>query len=79
MMSLSRSEKTAVRSQGARSRYGSGRGMYHLAAAVLVVAFFLMRLSDVGANPKGFYCDEAAFAYNASTSSPTVSSGGSRS
>ena len=38
---------------------------WHLLAAALTLAFLLFRLSDVGSNPKGFFCDEASIGYNA--------------
>lgn len=38
---------------------------YHILATALCLGFFIFRLGDVGSNPKGFFCDEAAIAYNA--------------
>jgi len=37
----------------------------HLLALLLAALFFLIRLIDLGENPKGFFCDEASIAYNA--------------
>lgn len=44
---------------------GKIKWQYHALALTLCLLFFLFRLTDLGTNPKGFFCDEASIAFNA--------------